>query len=197
MKAQETDSAATASSRASAPQFTREEECLGETLHRRQLQAPIPARTEQRLAPHPLVHTQKGGEREEAEEEWKEGRGQTPVLEDGRGPGSTETTTSLACKAKQLNAPPHLILRTGANWAEQRPQHAFRRGGTTKPRPRPPPHLFLRMGVRRGSRSLMGGVMRVMPITATIALSAPRMEPSTSAGGGALGARGEFPAEPP
>mmetsp|Transcript_36035 Transcript_36035/g.119345 ORF Transcript_36035/g.119345 Transcript_36035/m.119345 type:complete len:237 (+) Transcript_36035:894-1604(+) len=39
---------------------------------------------------------------------------------------------------------------------------------------------FLRMGVRRGSRSLIGGVILVMPITLTIALSAPRMEPSTS-----------------
>mmetsp|Transcript_15794 Transcript_15794/g.40406 ORF Transcript_15794/g.40406 Transcript_15794/m.40406 type:complete len:262 (-) Transcript_15794:1009-1794(-) len=39
---------------------------------------------------------------------------------------------------------------------------------------------FFRMGVRRGSRSLIGGVMRVMPMTFTMALRAPRMEPSTS-----------------
>mmetsp|Transcript_33482 Transcript_33482/g.84349 ORF Transcript_33482/g.84349 Transcript_33482/m.84349 type:complete len:296 (-) Transcript_33482:1860-2747(-) len=39
---------------------------------------------------------------------------------------------------------------------------------------------FLRMGVRRGSRSFTGGVMRLMPITFTMDLSAPRMEPSTS-----------------
>jgi hypothetical protein len=48
-------------------------------------------------------------------------------------------------------------------------------------------HLFLRMGVRRGSRSLMGGVMRVMPITFTMPFSAPRIEPSTSAQGEAKG----------
>mmetsp|Transcript_27526 Transcript_27526/g.70083 ORF Transcript_27526/g.70083 Transcript_27526/m.70083 type:complete len:245 (-) Transcript_27526:2397-3131(-) len=40
--------------------------------------------------------------------------------------------------------------------------------------------LFFRMGVRRGSSSLMGGVMRVMPITLTMPLSAPRIEPRTS-----------------
>mmetsp|Transcript_21443 Transcript_21443/g.47644 ORF Transcript_21443/g.47644 Transcript_21443/m.47644 type:complete len:231 (+) Transcript_21443:546-1238(+) len=40
--------------------------------------------------------------------------------------------------------------------------------------------LFFRMGVSRGSRSLMGGVILVMPITFTMALSAPRMLPSTS-----------------
>mmetsp|Transcript_43295 Transcript_43295/g.113772 ORF Transcript_43295/g.113772 Transcript_43295/m.113772 type:complete len:330 (-) Transcript_43295:1444-2433(-) len=39
---------------------------------------------------------------------------------------------------------------------------------------------FLRIGERRGSRSLMGGVIFAMPITLTIALSAPRIEPSTS-----------------
>ncbi len=33
----------------------------------------------------------------------------------------------------------------------------------------------------------MGGVMRVMPITLTMDLSAPRMEPSTSAGWGGEG----------
>lgn len=40
--------------------------------------------------------------------------------------------------------------------------------------------LFFRMGVRRGSRSLMGGVILVMPMTFTMALSAPKMLPSTS-----------------
>lgn len=42
------------------------------------------------------------------------------------------------------------------------------------------PHLFLRMGVRRGSSSLIGGVILVMPMTLTILFSAPRIEPSTS-----------------
>lgn len=40
--------------------------------------------------------------------------------------------------------------------------------------------LFLRMGVRRGRRSLMGGVILVMPMTFTMDLRADRMEPSTS-----------------
>mmetsp|Transcript_12420 Transcript_12420/g.30490 ORF Transcript_12420/g.30490 Transcript_12420/m.30490 type:complete len:255 (+) Transcript_12420:721-1485(+) len=39
---------------------------------------------------------------------------------------------------------------------------------------------FLRIGVRRGSSSLIGGVMRCMPITLTIALRPARIEPSTS-----------------
>mmetsp|Transcript_11716 Transcript_11716/g.30351 ORF Transcript_11716/g.30351 Transcript_11716/m.30351 type:complete len:219 (-) Transcript_11716:1642-2298(-) len=37
-----------------------------------------------------------------------------------------------------------------------------------------------RMGVRRGSRSLMGGVILDMPTTLTMPLSPPRMDPSTS-----------------
>mmetsp|Transcript_13784 Transcript_13784/g.23680 ORF Transcript_13784/g.23680 Transcript_13784/m.23680 type:complete len:262 (+) Transcript_13784:967-1752(+) len=40
--------------------------------------------------------------------------------------------------------------------------------------------LFFRMGVSRGSRSLMGGVILLMPMTLTMALRAPRMEPRTS-----------------
>ena len=40
--------------------------------------------------------------------------------------------------------------------------------------------LFLRIGVRRGSKSLMGGVILVIPMTFTMAFSAPKMEPSTS-----------------
>eukprot|EP00967_Tisochrysis_lutea_P122270 scaffold202191_cov28-Tisochrysis_lutea.AAC.2 len=36
------------------------------------------------------------------------------------------------------------------------------------------------MGVSRGRRSLMGGVIFVMPITLTMALRAPRIEPRTS-----------------
>jgi hypothetical protein len=39
--------------------------------------------------------------------------------------------------------------------------------------------LFLRIGVSFGSRSLMGGVIFVMPITFTIAFNAPRIDPST------------------
>mmetsp|Transcript_23365 Transcript_23365/g.47805 ORF Transcript_23365/g.47805 Transcript_23365/m.47805 type:complete len:263 (+) Transcript_23365:805-1593(+) len=39
---------------------------------------------------------------------------------------------------------------------------------------------FLRMGVRRGSRSLMGGCILDMPMTLTMALSPPMMDPSTS-----------------
>mmetsp|Transcript_21279 Transcript_21279/g.52408 ORF Transcript_21279/g.52408 Transcript_21279/m.52408 type:complete len:228 (-) Transcript_21279:2045-2728(-) len=40
--------------------------------------------------------------------------------------------------------------------------------------------LFLRMGVRRGSRSLIGGVILDMPTTLTMPLSPPRIDPSTS-----------------
>ena len=40
--------------------------------------------------------------------------------------------------------------------------------------------LFFRMGVRRGNRSLMGGVILVIPMTFTMALRAPRIEPNTS-----------------
>mmetsp|Transcript_28314 Transcript_28314/g.85363 ORF Transcript_28314/g.85363 Transcript_28314/m.85363 type:complete len:245 (-) Transcript_28314:2397-3131(-) len=40
--------------------------------------------------------------------------------------------------------------------------------------------LFLRIGVSRGKRSLIGGVILVMPITLTMAFIAPRMEPKTS-----------------
>lgn len=40
--------------------------------------------------------------------------------------------------------------------------------------------LFFKMGVRRGSRSLMGGVIFVIPITFTMLLSAPNMLPRTS-----------------
>mmetsp|Transcript_16757 Transcript_16757/g.57211 ORF Transcript_16757/g.57211 Transcript_16757/m.57211 type:complete len:230 (+) Transcript_16757:878-1567(+) len=39
---------------------------------------------------------------------------------------------------------------------------------------------FLRIGVRRGRRSFIGGVMDAMPTTLQIAFSAPRMEPNTS-----------------
>lgn len=41
-------------------------------------------------------------------------------------------------------------------------------------------YLFLRIGVSLGSRSLIGGVILVMPITLTIDLRAPRIEPNTS-----------------
>lgn len=40
--------------------------------------------------------------------------------------------------------------------------------------------LFLRIGVRRGRRSLMGGVILVIPITLTMPFRAPRILPSTS-----------------
>ena len=41
-------------------------------------------------------------------------------------------------------------------------------------------YLFLSIGVSLGSRSLMGGVILVIPITLTIAFSAPSILPSTS-----------------
>ncbi|CAN7950235.1 unnamed protein product [Ixodes pacificus] len=40
--------------------------------------------------------------------------------------------------------------------------------------------MQLRMGVSRGSRSLMGGVILCMPMTLTMPFRAPRMEPRTS-----------------
>ena len=41
-------------------------------------------------------------------------------------------------------------------------------------------YLFFRIGVSLGRRSLIGGVIFVIPITLTIALSAPKIDPSTS-----------------
>lgn len=41
-------------------------------------------------------------------------------------------------------------------------------------------HLFFKMGVNLGSKSLMGGVILVIPITLTILFKAPRIDPNTS-----------------